>query len=272
MAARRSWAKDRGIVMQKQEQDRSSLAAVLQHSRNKFFDVFPSRPSTSLKIWRRISSAVIALRQALLASKGYDVVVSEQAVEVPFVMRQIRESDKMVLDFGAFESTVPLQLSALGHDVTVWDQRPYPFKHSRISVISDDILAENITQDRAFDLVMSISTIEHLGLGNYGDITDDDGDKRAVSALWRMVKPGGRLVVTVPAGSTSVQRGYRIYDQNRLGLVFPFAETIHYFKKNGRTAEWSKVSAEEATSHVYTNRYATMPVEAVAIVIGQKPA
>jgi hypothetical protein len=252
------------------QDDFPQLVAVLQHSRNKFFDVFPSRSSTALKVWRRIGGAVTALRQRLLMRKGYDIVVSEQAVEVPFVMRQIRETDKTVLDFGAFESTVPLQLSALGHDVTVWDQRPYPFKHSRIRVISDDILADNVTQDRAFDIVMSISTIEHLGLGNYGDIADDDGDKRAVSALWRMVKPGGRLVVTVPAGKSSVQRGYRIYDQNRLKEVFPFPGIVRYFKKEGRVGEWNEVTGEEATRHVYGDRFATMPVEAVAIVVAEK--
>jgi hypothetical protein len=257
--------------MQSQEQQ-PSLAAVLQHSRNKFFDVFPSQPSLGLKVLRRIGAAQASARQWLLRRNGFSVVVSEQAVEVPFVMRQIRETDKSILDFGAFESTVPLQLAALGHEVTVWDQRPYPFRHSRIHVISDDILSDQATQNRAFDVVMSISTVEHIGLGNYGDISDHDGDKRAVSALWRLVRPGGRLIVTVPAGVGSVQRGYRIYDQARLREVFPFASAMHFFQKQGRAAEWNRVSAEEATSHTYADRYATMPVEAVAIAVCEKAA
>lgn len=249
-----------------------SLAAVLQHSRNKFFDVFPTRPSLGLKVLRRVGAAHASVRQWLLRRSGFSVVVSEQAVEVPFVMRQIGEADRSILDFGAFESTLPLQLAALGHEVTVWDQRPYPFSHSRIHVISDDILSERATQNRTFDVVMSISTVEHIGLGNYGDITDQDGDKRAVSALWRMVRPGGRLIVTVPAGVGSVQRGYRIYDHVRLREVFPFASAMHFFQKNGRAGEWNQVRAEEATRHTYADRHATMPVEAVAIVISEKTA
>lgn len=250
----------------------ATLREVLQHSRNKFFDVFPARLSLGLKLTRKLSGALAAIRTALLRFAGYSVVVSEQAVEVPFVFRQIRSSDKKVLDFGAFESMLPLQLAALGHDVTVWDQRPYPFRHQRLHVICEDILKAHSVPLASFDVVMSISTIEHLGLGNYGDTVATSGDEAAVQALWRMVKPGGRLIVTVPAGVHSVQRGYRIYDEENLNRVFGFATDFHYFMKSSRAGEWSEVGACEALNHRYESPNATMPVEAVAIAIAEKPA
>ena len=72
-----------------------------------------------------------------------------------------------------------------------------------------------------FDLVISISTIEHLGPGNYDDVQIPDGDRLGVERLWRLVRPGGRHMATVPAGRRDVQRGYRIYDEARLHMVFP---------------------------------------------------
>lgn len=48
---------------------------------------------------------------------------------------------------------------------------------------------------RPFDAVWSISVIEH--------IVQTDGDAQALERLWRLVKPGGRLVISVPVGRTA---------------------------------------------------------------------
>jgi SAM-dependent methyltransferase len=43
--------------------------------------------------------------------------------------------------------------------------------------------------DCIFDVIVSISVIEHIS-GN--------GDSRAVTEMWRILKPGGRLILTIP--------------------------------------------------------------------------
>lgn len=64
--------------------------------------------------------------------------------------------------------------------------------------------------DNAFDHAFSVSVLEHI---------PDDGDKQAVSELSRVVRPGGRIVVTVPFDKvyreTWVDRD--VYERERVG-------------------------------------------------------
>ena len=58
--------------------------------------------------------------------------------------------------------------------------------------------------DRAFDLVLCVSTLEHVGADNsgYGLDAEDDGASRltALRELRRVLAPSGRLLITVPCG------------------------------------------------------------------------
>lgn len=50
----------------------------------------------------------------------------------------------------------------------------------------------------SFNAVVSISAIEHVGLGHYKDPVDPDGDTKAIANAWRWLKPGGWLYFDVP--------------------------------------------------------------------------
>jgi hypothetical protein len=70
---------------------------------------------------------------------------------------------------------------------------------------------------RRFDAALSVSSIEHDGLGRYGDPLDPDGDLRAMAELKRMLKPGGALFLSVPVGpDVLVWNAHRIYGRKRL--------------------------------------------------------
>ncbi|NDC42314.1 MAG: DUF268 domain-containing protein, partial [Chitinophagia bacterium] len=51
------------------------------------------------------------------------------------------------------------------------------------------------------DSIPSLScmhTIEHVGLGRYGDQLDPQGDLKAIAELKRVVQPGGDLLFVTP--------------------------------------------------------------------------
>lgn len=57
-----------------------------------------------------------------------------------------------------------------------------------------------------------LHTVEHVGLGRYGDALDPDGDRRAVGELIRVLAPGGRLLLVVPLGRPAIHfNAHRIY-------------------------------------------------------------
>ncbi len=55
--------------------------------------------------------------------------------------------------------------------------------------------------DETFDAVTCLSTIEHIGLGAYGESQSEEGeDVAAMRRIRELAKPGGVLVLTVPYG------------------------------------------------------------------------
>ena len=243
---------------------------VIQHLRNKNLAVFPASRGRLVKLTERLQRKIGRMHWNAIRSAGWQVIVSEQVVEGPLVLRHIRETDRRILDFGGYESVLPLQLSALGHRVTVLDQRRYPFSHPNLTVETADLYDPSLRFDEPFDTVVSISTIEHLGLGGYGDVTHEQGDTAGVQRLGSFLRSGGRLLASVPAGRPAVQRGYRVYDESRIRSVFPCIAAIHWFKKDHRLGGWSPSSAVAVHDTVYGEPTGRLPVEAVAFVVCEK--
>ena len=240
------------------------------HTRNKIILADFAAPTLRERVIRRLWTRLSLLRATALGRSRPAVVISEQLIENALLLRAVDASVRKVLDFGGFESTLPLALAGLGIDVTVVDQRRYPFEHERLHVLQHDIL-QPIAGPSDFDLVYSISTIEHVGLGDYGDPHAPAGDRIAVSHLWAKVRPGGRLFLSVPAGEGSEQRGYRIYSPAAVTALLPAPGEIRYFQKLGRLATWQECSADDIARHRYQNYSADFPVEGVAVAIARKP-
>jgi len=246
----------------------SDRRAMLSHVRNKNIGIFPKNPSLSYKLLNRFSGLILTLLDKQLHTRNARLVVSERVIENPLVLRNLREDDRELIDFGAFESTLPLTLTALGYQVTVLDQRRYPFSHPNLEVLCGDIFDDDLGTTKKFDVVISISTIEHLGLGGYGDsIIFESADSQGVSILWSLLKPGGRLMASVPAGKLADYGDFRVYDNERLSRVFPNRTSTRWFMKHGREGVWLEVEGHETIDLVYSEPDAGFPAEAVAFVV-----
>ena len=77
-----------------------------------------------------------------------------------------------------------------------------------------------------FDSIASYSSIEHSGLGRYGDPLDGLGDIKAVRQIHCMTKPGGLLFLGLPTTKPLYATSYiefnlhRVYGFNRLKYLF----------------------------------------------------
>jgi 2-polyprenyl-3-methyl-5-hydroxy-6-metoxy-1,4-benzoquinol methylase len=143
--------------------------------------------------------------------------VNERIVEIPHVYRALArvEPGASVADVGAAESLVALSLAFLGYDVTAIDLRPYPFEHPRLRSVATPI--EDWKHDGSFDAIVCLSTIEHVGLGAYGeDAKDERADLAAMKRMRELTKPGGVLALTTRFGSAGVDELQRTYDRDGL--------------------------------------------------------
>lgn len=75
-----------------------------------------------------------------------------------------------------------------------------------------------------FDNIASFSSIEHSGLGRYGDPLNPNGDIEAVKQIHCMLKPGGLFFLALPTnddGSSHIEfNAHRVYGNARLRILF----------------------------------------------------
>jgi SAM-dependent methyltransferase len=140
--------------------------------------------------------------------------VNERIAEIPHVYRALGrlEPGAKVADVGAAESLVAFSLAILGYDVTAIDLRPYPFEHPSLKSVTTPI--EDWEHDGTFDAVICLSTIEHVGLGAYGEEAKDQrADLEAMRRMRELTAPGGVLVLTTRFGRPAVDELQRTYDK-----------------------------------------------------------
>jgi len=71
------------------------------------------------------------------------------------------------------------------------------------------------------DSASSLHTMEHFGLGRYGDPVTVDGYLRGIENLYRLLKPGGKLYFSVPMGPQRVEfNAHRVFSTAYLLQLF----------------------------------------------------
>jgi hypothetical protein len=82
------------------------------------------------------------------------------------------------------------------------------------------------------DVIVSFSSLEHSGLGRYGDALNPDGDKEALAQAWCMLRPGGLLVLGAPMSCQEkgelVFNAHRIYGFERLAYISKNFELVGF--------------------------------------------
>jgi len=78
-----------------------------------------------------------------------------------------------------------------------------------------------------FDACISVSSIEHSGLGRYGDNIDPMGDIKAMQDIKNILKKDGLFFLSVPIGEDRVMwNAHRVYGKIRLELLLNGWECI----------------------------------------------
>jgi SAM-dependent methyltransferase len=75
--------------------------------------------------------------------------------------------------------------------------------------------------DNSIASLSCMHTIEHVGLGRYGDAVNPKGDLKAAAELKRVVKPGGHLIIVLPVGTPRICfNAHRIYSHAQVTDMF----------------------------------------------------
>lgn len=181
----------------------------------------------------------------------------QRTVEYPFVFRNlphlrvIRAPPRpRVLDVGCVESELAKELAKLGnYEVYAIDIRDYDTKGLPIKFVKEDIRNPVFEAD-FFDIVLAVSTIEHVGLDWYSNTwMHEDGDVAAMRQIFRILKPGGIAIVTVDAGMKG-EPWFRVYNMETIKKLTEGWKicVLQWFQKGaGSNPAWQECSGEEAS-------------------------
>jgi ubiquinone/menaquinone biosynthesis C-methylase UbiE len=163
-------------------------------------------------------------------------VISERVVEYGFLARNLlpSRSNMKILDVGSERSTLTKALSKSGNTkkwevfgIDIAKGLPQAFEEkeeSRLLFMRMDARFMGF-RDEVFDKIICISTIEHIGVQSSHYIVgknDGLGDVKALSEIFRILKKGGRVVLTIPYidGSTGGNhKEHRIYNSHTLSKL-----------------------------------------------------
>jgi SAM-dependent methyltransferase len=97
-------------------------------------------------------------------------------------------------------------------EVDVFDIRPLASSVKNIKFTQADLMQLPENMKSCCDSLSSLHAIEHFGLGRYGDKVDIDGHLKAITNLYYMLKPNGKLYFSVPIGKQRIEfNAHRIF-------------------------------------------------------------
>ena len=177
--------------------------------------------------------------------------ISERVVEYGFLARNLLPSrvNMRILDVGSGPSTLTNALSNFGNNkkwdvfgIDVAKGLPKLFEEGNEKLLRMDARMMGF-RDEVFDKVICISTIEHIGMPPIHHLVseyDALGDVTALSEIFRILKKGGRAILTVPYEDKNIQgyiREHRIYNSSTLARLiarFHVRKKEYYIYVNGK--------------------------------------
>lgn len=133
---------------------------------------------------------------------------------------------------------------ATAFPITVMDIRPTNLQIPNVKFIVNDLMQSKIFNQ--FDIVTCLHTIEHIGLGRYGDPIDHLGWEKALESLTRMLKTNGKLILTTPVGSKKI-----LFNAN---YIFSTSELLHVSENLNLTLENFSILKNEKFHSIELNK------------------
>ncbi len=112
--------------------------------------------------------------------------------------------------------------------VKFYDYRPVHLRLDNYTAEFADLKKLQFS-DNSVESISCMHTIEHIGLGRYGDELDVEGDLKAINELKRVLSKNGSLLFVTPVGKPKIEfNAHRIYSYEQILKYFFPLELIEF--------------------------------------------
>lgn len=157
---------------------------------------------------------------------GYGTRLDERCIEFPWVLSHLLAEPRALLDAGSslnhdFVLSRPGLAGSTIHVLTL-DPDVERFQYGTVSYLLAD-LRDIPTRDEFYDVVVCLSTLEHVGFDNSWITGEAQHRERrpddfltVMNEFRRVLKPGGQMLFTVPFGVHEDLGTQQVFDQRLL--------------------------------------------------------
>jgi hypothetical protein len=195
--------------------------------------------------------------------------LDERVVEYPWVLSRLRDSDGLILDAGStFNTPLILDLPQIqNRNIVICTlETDWITLNPKVSYLFCD-LRDTLFKDEIFESIVCISTIEHVGMAsdlkkysifNPYPEADRESYQNILIEFWRLLKPGGQLLLTVPFGRYEDHGWLQQFDSSGIQKIASIfndkirSQTYYRYHQNG----WQIATPDECAESEYFNIHA----------------
>lgn len=124
----------------------------------------------------------------------------------------VKTAVKRHFDIGSRLDGFIAHLLAADIEVTMIDVREFPGEVEHLHTIVDDATSLHQISDESIESMSALCSLEHFGLGRYGDPIDPEACFKCFENIQRKLKKGGRLYISLPIGKERVEfNAHRVF-------------------------------------------------------------
>lgn len=153
---------------------------------------------------------------------------------------------KSHFDIGSRIDGFVTHLLAMDMEVTLIDIREFSICVENLHTIIDDATGLKQIADDSIQSMSALCSLEHFGLGRYGDPIDPEACFKCFMEIQKKLKKGGNLYISVPVGRERLEfNAHRVF----------YASTIIEHFNQLELVEFSCTAAGEIEYNVQANKY-----------------